>query len=289
MPGPGLAAARRGTGGGGRGAARRSTRSTLPSRSLPSPRRMGPLRVLARTAPNTYRLDLPAARRGSRRATMLDARCGIEHRCSMLDARRSTRGAARRPNDQPLTPRLTPPPPPVRVAGYAIAAVGPAGRIYGPAGQPVIRDCRGQQLYTKRHTCGSSHGHEQSQVNKRFVSHGRCYCARRPSSCRCSRDVICCLPARRDRAWGAAHCNWAARLAGRGRGNGIAVARSSPGATEAPGRSVRHRNRPGPGPKVQSERPSPSAAFSVPGTGLGLSAPPSRKPQGDYEVESPGD
>ena len=32
----------------------------LPSRSLLSPRWMGPFRVLARTAPNTYRLDLPA-------------------------------------------------------------------------------------------------------------------------------------------------------------------------------------------------------------------------------------
>ena len=32
----------------------------LPSRSLLSPRWMGPFRVLARTAPNTYRLDIPA-------------------------------------------------------------------------------------------------------------------------------------------------------------------------------------------------------------------------------------
>ena len=32
----------------------------LPSRSLLSPRWMGPFRVLARTAPNTCRLDLPA-------------------------------------------------------------------------------------------------------------------------------------------------------------------------------------------------------------------------------------
>ena len=31
----------------------------LPSRSLLSPRWMGPFRVLARTAPNTYRLDIP--------------------------------------------------------------------------------------------------------------------------------------------------------------------------------------------------------------------------------------
>ena len=35
----------------------------LPSRSLLCPRWMGPFRVLARTAPNTCRLDLPAARR----------------------------------------------------------------------------------------------------------------------------------------------------------------------------------------------------------------------------------
>ena len=35
----------------------------LPSRSLSSPRLMGPFRVLARTAPNTYRLDRPAMRR----------------------------------------------------------------------------------------------------------------------------------------------------------------------------------------------------------------------------------
>ena len=35
----------------------------LPSRSLLSPRLMGPFRVLARTALNTYRLDLPATRR----------------------------------------------------------------------------------------------------------------------------------------------------------------------------------------------------------------------------------
>jgi hypothetical protein len=33
----------------------------LPSRSLLSPRWMGPFKVLARTAPNTYRLDIPAA------------------------------------------------------------------------------------------------------------------------------------------------------------------------------------------------------------------------------------
>ena len=32
----------------------------LPSRSLLSPRWMGPFRGLARTAPNTYRLDIPA-------------------------------------------------------------------------------------------------------------------------------------------------------------------------------------------------------------------------------------
>jgi hypothetical protein len=32
----------------------------LPSRSLLSPRWMGPFKVLARTAPNTYRLDIPA-------------------------------------------------------------------------------------------------------------------------------------------------------------------------------------------------------------------------------------
>ena len=36
------------------------TRSTRPSRSLLSPQWMGPFRVLARTAPNTYRLDIPA-------------------------------------------------------------------------------------------------------------------------------------------------------------------------------------------------------------------------------------
>ena len=32
----------------------------LPSRSLLSPRWMGPFKVLARTAPNTYRLDIPS-------------------------------------------------------------------------------------------------------------------------------------------------------------------------------------------------------------------------------------
>ena len=34
--------------------------TALPSRSLLPPRWMGPFRVLARTAPNTYRLDIPA-------------------------------------------------------------------------------------------------------------------------------------------------------------------------------------------------------------------------------------
>ena len=33
----------------------------LPSRSLLSPRWMGPFKIVASTAPNTYRLDIPAA------------------------------------------------------------------------------------------------------------------------------------------------------------------------------------------------------------------------------------
>ena len=36
-----------------------TTHTPLPSRDKLSPRRMGPFRVLAKTAPNTYRLDLP--------------------------------------------------------------------------------------------------------------------------------------------------------------------------------------------------------------------------------------
>ena len=37
----------------------------LPSRSLLSPRWMGPFKILANPAPNTYRLDIPATRRTS--------------------------------------------------------------------------------------------------------------------------------------------------------------------------------------------------------------------------------
>ncbi len=41
-----------------------TTRTPLPFRDKLSPRWMGPFRVLAKTAPSTYRLDLPPSRSG---------------------------------------------------------------------------------------------------------------------------------------------------------------------------------------------------------------------------------
>ena len=143
MPGPGLAAARRGTGGGGRGAARRSTRSTLPSRSLPSPRRMGPFPVLARTAPSPRRPDMPAARRGSRRATRIE----FHQEIHADDERTSTGFTAVKPVKIPrrverLRPSLRRPD---RLGGDSDAS--PPAAAAGPE-----KACRG----TRRRSCSGS-------------------------------------------------------------------------------------------------------------------------------------
>ena len=70
----------------------------LPSRSLLSPRWMGPFKVLARTAPDTYRLDIPT--------TWRTARSSTSSACGRTFAARTT-WAARRPRRFRLSAPMT--------------------------------------------------------------------------------------------------------------------------------------------------------------------------------------